>query len=836
MSHAAVRILPALLLVLGVTMAVLGASARAATFGELGEAWGKAGSGAGQFFKPGIFGVDPQTGNVYAGDTNAAGTNFRIQMFTETGELKASVEFSRKDEPSGKLLALTGIAVDPVRERFYVVEACRVVEGSTTCSVPSGARFAAIRIHAFKTTPSEGKLISAGTFAMPSGENELYSPTSIAVDPRGGDLVLLGEDAEENAGHKVVQQVSPSGALEERFVDSTDVLKALRVKPPTSLAVGPDGDVFMLSGTTEANETGAKSTRAWRLPPEFSASQPTQVPGFAAAAEAEDWTKTLNAQDSAGRLLNSPEIAISPDGSTLYWKEEFKLEESSHDETLIRGYSLTEGKTRMVYGGGESRCRVQTSAAGIGVAGEGASEELLAFDYGPEQASPPYGAKVVRFGQGGTGCPTSVAKFSVDGRDEDGVEVARGDTVNFDATSSELGDEALPAELIWTFGDGQKQVVKCEEEAGECLKPTAMTVSHEYPVAGEFTVSLEIKLLEPVFGNPRVIQHTLIVKAPAAALSVFKAGTGSGTVTSSPAGIHCGEECAAEFEAGKVITLTPTPATGSEFTGWSGACSGAGACQVTMSEARSVTASFKLEEGTPPPSEFQLTVFATGTGSGAVTSSPAGIACGEACVAKFHTGTAVTLTPTAAAGSEFTGWSGACSGTGACQVTMSEARSVSAGFAPEPPPPPTRYTLTVLRAGTGSGTVASSRAGIFCGGKCEREYEDEENVTLIPTPASGSTFAGWSGSGCAGAGICRVTMDTAKSVTATFDVVIPPAPELTGAFVPLSEAAPEPEKKPTPKRSRKCAKRHGKKRAHCGKKAGGKKGKRGRAHHHRGKS
>ncbi len=836
MSHAAVRILPVLLLVLGVMMAVIGASARAATFGELGEAWGKAGSGAGQFFKPGIFGVDPQTGDVYTGDTNAAGTNFRIQMFTETGELKASIEFLRKDESSGKLLALTGIAVDPVRERFYVVEACRVVEGSTTCSVPSGARFAAIRIHAFKTTPSEGKLISAGTLAMPSGESELYSPTSIAVDPTGSDLVLLGEDAEENAGHKVVQRVGPTGTLGERFVDSTDVLKALRMKPPTSLAVGPDGAVFMLSGTTEANEAGAKSTRAWQLPRKFSASQPTQVPGFAAAAEAEDWTKPLNAQDSAGRLLNSPEIAISPDGSTLYWKEEFELEESSHDETLIRGYSLAEGKTRMVYGGGESRCRVQTSAAGIGVAGEGASEELLAFDYGPEQASPPYGAKVVRFGQDGTGCPILTARFSVDGRDEDGVEVDKGDVVNFDATSSELANKAVPSELIWTFGDGQKQAVRCEEEAGECVKPAAMTIRHEYAVAGEFTVSLEIKLLEPVFGNPRATQHTLIVKAPAAALSVFKAGTGSGTVTSTPAGINCGEACSAEFEAGKVVTLTPTAATGSEFTGWSGACSGTGACQVTMSEARSVTASFALEEGTPPPSELQLTVFATGSGSGTVASSPAGIACGETCVAKFTTGAAVTLTPTAATGSEFTGWSGACSGTGACQVTMSEARSVSASFELEAPPPPTRYTLTIVKAGSGSGTVASSRAGIFCGGKCEKEYEDEENVTLIPTPASGSTFAGWSGGGCAGTGICKVMMDTAKSVTASFDVVIPPAPELMGALAPLPEGEARPEKKPAPKRSKKCAKRHGKKRAHCGKRASSKKGKRGRAHHHGGKS
>jgi hypothetical protein len=834
------------MLMLGLTLAAVGTSAHAATFGELGEAWGKAGTGAAQFFKPGTFGVDPQTGDVYAGDMNSSGTVYRIQKFTKTGELKAAVEFSRKEEVTGRLIRLVGIAVDPVRERFYVLEACRVGEGATNCSLATGD-FVAYRLKAFKTTPNGSKLELASTFTMPLGEKEIYNPTSIAVDPSNGDVAILGEDKgtvvelpegkTEKVRHAVVQRISSTGVAGGRFVDAVDQLRpaGILAGSATSIAVGPDGTAYTLTGGQSPVASGANSTRAWELPE--SMAELKAVPGFVAAAEAEEWLLPLESANGTG-VYAGPGVAVAPDGSILYWKEAFDGTETVPGGALVRAYSLVEDKTRALYGGGATSCSIRTPGAGIGATGESANEELLAFDYGPEQASPPYGARVLRFGQGGAGCPTSVARFSVNGRDEDGVEVARGDTVGLDATGSELGNQALPAELIWTFGDGQKQVVKCEEVegGGECLEPPALTVSHEYAVAGEFTIRLEIKLEEPIFGNPQPVNHTLIVKAPAATLSVFKAGTGSGTVTSSPAGIDCGEECAAEFEAGKVITLTPTAAAGSEFTGWSGACSGIGACQVTMSEARSVTASFAVEEGTPPPSEFQLTVFTAGTGSGTVTSSPGGIACGSNCVAKFQTGALVTLTPTAATGSQFTGWSGACSGTGACQVTMSEARSVSAGFEPEPPPPPTRYTLTIVKAGSGSGTVASSRAGIFCGGKCEKEYEDEENVTLIPTPASGSTFAGWSGGGCAGTGICRVMMDTAKSVTATFDVVIPPAPELAAAFLPLSEAASQPEKKPKPRPGKKCAKRHGKKRAHCGKRADGKKGKRGRAHHRGGKS
>ncbi len=103
-----------------------------------------------------------------------------------------------------------------------------------------------------------------------------------------------------------------------------------------------------------------------------------------------------------------------------------------------------------------------------------------------------------------------------------------------------------------------------------------------------------------------------------------KTGTGSGTVTSSPAGISCGSTCSAIYNCGTVVTLTASAAGGSTFSGWSGGgCSGTGACSVTMSAATTVTATF-----TAQPQQFTLTVSKSGTGSGTVTSSPAGINCG----------------------------------------------------------------------------------------------------------------------------------------------------------------------------------------------------------------
>jgi hypothetical protein len=120
--------------------------------------------------------------------------------------------------------------------------------------------------------------------------------------------------------------------------------------------------------------------------------------------------------------------------------------------------------------------------------------------------------------------------------------------------------------------------------------------------------------------------------------------------------------------------------------------------------------SFSYEPPSPPP-PAALTVSKTGSGAGTVTSAPAGIDCGSSCQAAFAQGSVVTLTATAAAGSQFSGWSGACSGLAACVVTMDQARSVTAGFALVPQPAPQITAPPSVPA-----------AGLFCGvkhrGKC----------------------------------------------------------------------------------------------------------------------
>jgi arabinogalactan endo-1,4-beta-galactosidase len=82
----------------------------------------------------------------------------------------------------------------------------------------------------------------------------------------------------------------------------------------------------------------------------------------------------------------------------------------------------------------------------------------------------------------------------------------------------------------------------------------------------------------------------------------------------------------------------------------------------------------------PPPENFTLTVTNAGSGGGTVTSTPAGIACPGTCAASFASGTSVALAQVPNSGSTFGGWTGACTGTASCSVTMNAAESVTATF------------------------------------------------------------------------------------------------------------------------------------------------------------
>lgn len=325
------------------------------------------------------------------------------------------------------------------------------------------------------------------------------------------------------------------------------------------------------------------------------------------------------------------------------------------------------------------------------------------------------------------------------------------------------------------------------------------------------------------------------------AVTVGKTGAGSGTVSGGT--IACGQTCQNVFSIGSTVTLTAVPASGSTFVGWTGACTGAGTCTLTMNGDKVVTAEFGVA-----PQTATLTVAKVG--SGTVTGT--GISCGTDCIETVNVGTNVTLTATPATGYTFTGWS-ACTGTGTCTVSMNTAKTATATFTRINTAPtvsamtvvttgapvtfdlagtdpqgdtltyttgvaPTKGTLTRVSEGrytytinnpiptagftdgfnynasdgrltaasarvtitytpskyrlttskTGNGTVTGT--GISCGIDCSEDYNANSVVVLTATPTTGNTFSGWSGA-CTGTGTCSVTMNAVKSVSATFNPI-----------------------------------------------------------------
>jgi len=160
-------------------------------------------------------------------------------------------------------------------------------------------------------------------------------------------------------------------------------------------------------------------------------------------------------------------------------------------------------------------------------------------------------------------------------------------------------------------------------------------------------------------------------------LTVTKAGSGSGSVSSSPGGIDCGSDCSEPYNLNTSVTLTATPTDAtSTFTGWSGGgCTGTGACVVTMNASQSVTATFDAK----PVLTVSLEPTTT---TGTVTSDDGGIICPPDCTETYDLSPIVSVSLHASPPGLFVGWTGGCGGADpdACTVIMDSDKSVTATF------------------------------------------------------------------------------------------------------------------------------------------------------------
>jgi uncharacterized repeat protein (TIGR02543 family) len=251
--------------------------------------------------------------------------------------------------------------------------------------------------------------------------------------------------------------------------------------------------------------------------------------------------------------------------------------------------------------------------------------------------------------------------------------------------------------------------------------------------------------------------------------------TGEGEITTTDNTINCGETCQADYEVDSTVTLTATPATGSTFTGWSGDCTGTSATTtVTMDAAKSCAATFVQASGD------SLKVTKTGNGRGTTKAKIKGekdwtILCKSDCQQAsydYAPDSEVILKASPEKGFTFNGWTGDCTGTDkSITVTIATPKTCTAQFEPEA----TSNLLTVNQDGTGNGTITTTDGYINCGTNCSAFYRADKTFSLKATPTTDNLFMGWSGA-CSGLkDSVRITMDAAKSCTATFKAHNPAA-------------------------------------------------------------
>ena len=147
-----------------------------------------------------------------------------------------------------------------------------------------------------------------------------------------------------------------------------------------------------------------------------------------------------------------------------------------------------------------------------------------------------------------------------------------------------------------------------------------------------------------------------------------------------------------------------------------------------------------LSYGNPPT---QYTVTTSTNGNGAVSGG-----------GTYNEGTVISLVATPDSGYQFDNWTGDATGSSnPLSVTVDANKSITANFSVATPG---QFSLSTTIVGSGSVSPAS---GTFSEGTV---------VSITASPASGWSFVGWSGDASGNTNPLSLTMDSNKSITATF--------------------------------------------------------------------
>jgi subtilisin family serine protease len=174
----------------------------------------------------------------------------------------------------------------------------------------------------------------------------------------------------------------------------------------------------------------------------------------------------------------------------------------------------------------------------------------------------------------------------------------------------------------------------------------------------------------------------VVVAAPKVSISISLPGKGSAQITSSPAGISCPSTCNAAFLPGTLIKLSAAVASNSYLQTWglSGCTSSASTCSITLDADTSIAVAVEPKVLMPVTISGQGSVMIA-----AASGSSAAMTCSTSCSYLYQPGISLSLTASPNSNSQFSRWSGACSGTSpTCTFTPAASATVSATFTAKP--------------------------------------------------------------------------------------------------------------------------------------------------------
>ena len=526
--------------------------------------------------------------------------------------------------------------------------------------------------------------------------NGLVNPQAIAISPDGNNVYVAARDSNGNGTiaefarnfDGTLTQLSPNDCIGENTGGTSDGVASdcanqsgHGIEAPDALAISPDGQNIYAVDSNDADI--AEFTR------NSNTGSLSQLNGANdCITEQNDGSTDCGTTDGTD-LFAVDTVTVSPDGANVYTGNVTSEGGPGGITEFTRNFDGSLTELGCVQEQDDSNECGDDTAIGIG----DVTSLAVSPDGGNVYAASSGTESIAEFGRSGDGSLSQLASpndciteqgseegcGTTDGR---GLSGAFGVTVSPDGASvyvaSESDDccDAAIAEFARASDGSLAQLASpdnCIDEQGEdCGNDGGTSLG-----GGELAISPDGSNVYVIGQGSDVSEFSRVPVTHT--LTVSLAGSGSGSVSDGGGGISCPSTCSNSYQANSFVDLTAAPSAGSTFSGWSGACSGTGFCQVQMSDDMAVTATF-TPSSSPPPTTHTLTVELAGTGTGVVSDGTGDIACLPTCSHAYTEGAQVTLTATPASGSTFTGWSGDCSGTGTCQVTMNADMAASATF------------------------------------------------------------------------------------------------------------------------------------------------------------